>query len=128
MDFFETAIGYYKKYPTWEFLAKHNIQPSNSTGYGRAQLEDALAAETGVVPYVGCSGPRYNETQAGRAANSTDSGRTVLSEVWYYMHAYGRPQDFRYVPVNQTSKSGCTNATGGVWYYEQTMAPGHYEL
>ncbi|KAI5365030.1 Putative ribonuclease T2 [Septoria linicola] len=128
VDFFETAIGYYKKYPTWEWLAKHSILPRNSTGYSKARLENALTAEHGAVPYVGCSGPRYNETEAGRAANSTDSGRTVLSEIWYYMHVYGRPQEHNYVPVDQTSKSGCTNATNGVWYYEPTKSARHYEL
>ncbi|GIZ47561.1 hypothetical protein CKM354_001064900 [Cercospora kikuchii] len=128
VDFFETTIWYYKQYPTWEWLSKHSILPSNSTGYSKVDLENALAAEHGAVPYVGCSGPRYNETEAGRRENSTDSGRTVLSEVWYYMHTYGRPQDRRYVPVDQTSRSGCTNATGGVWYYEPTKTDGHYEL
>ncbi|EME82494.1 uncharacterized protein MYCFIDRAFT_189121 [Pseudocercospora fijiensis CIRAD86] len=104
VDFFETAIGYYQKFSTWEWLAKHGITPSNSTGYSRVQLENALAAEHGAVPYVGCSGPRYNDTAAGKAAKSTDTGRTVLSEVWYYMHVFGRPQDHRYVPVDQTSR------------------------
>lgn len=122
VDYFETAIGYQKKYPTWQWLAKHSILPSNTTGYSRLQLEDALTAEHGAVPYVGCGGPRYNETAAGRAAQSTDSGRTVLSEVWYYMHVQGRPRSHVYVPVDQTGSSGCTNATGGVWYYQPTQA------
>ena len=121
VDFFETAIGYYKRFPTYQMLSKHGILPSNRTGYSLNNMENALAAETGAVPYLGCSGPRYNETAAGRAANTTDTGRTVLSEVWYYFHAFGRPQDMRYTPVDQTSVSSCTNATGAVMYYQQTM-------
>lgn len=120
VSFFETTISYFKRFTTWEWLAKHNIQPSNSTSYTKNDLEDALTIEFGATPYLGCSGPRYNETEAGRLSNTTDTGRTVLSEVWYYMHVYGRPQEGNFVPVDQTTISGCTNATGGVWYYEPT--------
>lgn len=127
VDFFETTIGYYKKFPTWDFLARHQILPSNQTGYSKEEIEDALAEETGAVPYVGCSGPRYNETDAGKRENSTDAGRTVLSEVWYYMHVFGRPQEGRFVSVDQTGRSGCTNVTGGVWYYEQMEGSGGRE-
>lgn len=139
VDFFETAIGYYKQLPTWAWLAKHDILPRNSSsglgGYSLKDFEDALTQEYGAVPYLGCSGPRFNETDAGRASNATDSGRTELDEVWYYMHVYGRPQDHRPVPVDRVGVSGCTNATGGVQYYERTasgpgqgQANGTYDL
>ncbi|KAK3117466.1 hypothetical protein LTR53_001153 [Teratosphaeriaceae sp. CCFEE 6253] len=91
VDFFQTVIKYFMRLPTWGWLGAHGIYPSNSTTYTLGDMEAALSHEYGAVPYLGCSGPRYNTTAAG--ANSTDSGRTVLSEVWYYFHAYGRPQD-----------------------------------
>lgn len=82
------------------------------------------------MPYIGCSGPRYNEIEAGRAANTTDTGRTVVSEVWYFMHAYRRPQDHHTMLVDSTTLSGCTNATNAVRYYETTVQdaaqPGNY--
>jgi ribonuclease T2 len=118
LDFFETAVKYYQKFPTWEWLAKYNVLPSNKTQYSISDFETALTIESGALPYVGCSGPRYNDTDAGKKANSTDTGRTVLSEVWYYTHTFGRPQNVRYVPVDQTGKSSCTNATGALWYYQ----------
>jgi ribonuclease T2 len=120
VDYFETVIYYYRQLPTWNWLAQHEILPSNTTAYTKSDLEDALTQEYGSLPYLGCSGPRYNETEAGRAANTTDTGRTVLSEVWYFMHVNGRPQDGRSVSVDTTTRSGCTNATDALWYYEQT--------
>ena len=47
-------------------------------------MQTALGNEFGGIPYIGCTGPRYNTTVAG--ANSTDNGRTIIDEVWYYMH------------------------------------------
>lgn len=118
VDFFETTIGYFLKFPTFDWLSKHGITPSNTTGYTLAEFEGALTAESGAIPYVGCSGPRYNETTAGR--NSTDNGRTSVSEVWYYMHTYGRPQNLRAVPVDQTTTSNCVKVRGALNYYART--------
>jgi len=39
----------------------------------------------------------------------------------------GRPQDGRFVSVDQTGKSACTNVTGAVWYYEQMEEEGGRE-
>jgi ribonuclease T2 len=86
VEFFETAIKYYKRLPTWSWLKEANITPSNSTTYSLADIQGQLTKKYGAVPYVGCSGPRYNTTEQGMKENSTDSGRTVISEVWYYMH------------------------------------------
>jgi len=118
IDFFETVIMYYKRLPTWTWLSRHGIEPSNSTSYTLSALESALTQEYGATPYVGCSGPKFNETAAGR--NSTDNGRTQLSEVWYYFHSFGRPQAGRAVPVEQTGNSTCAKAAGAVHYYEPT--------
>jgi ribonuclease T2 len=125
VDFFETVIKYYMKRPTFTWLKKHNIVPSNSTSYTLSDLEGALLKEYGGVPYLGCTGPKFNETAAG--ANSTDSGRTVLDELWYYSHVYGRVQDGNAVHINQTGTSGCAKAEGAIWYYERTNSSvAHY--
>lgn len=47
-------------------------------------MQTALRRGYGAVPYLGCSGPRYNTTTAGRGSN--DTGYTVLSETWYYFN------------------------------------------
>ncbi|OQV02725.1 hypothetical protein CLAIMM_07870 [Cladophialophora immunda] len=121
LDFFQTAIKYYKRLPTWEWLNEAKIVPSNSTTYTLRDIQGQLAKKYGAVPYVGCTGPRYNTTAEGIAANSTDSGRTVISEVWYYMHVVGRPQDGNSIPVNATSpNTTCAKAKGAIHYYEPT--------
>jgi ribonuclease T2 len=84
VDFFDTAIKYYRRFPTFSWLQEAKIVPSNTTGYTYTDIRDVLFAKHGGVPFIGCSGPKYNNTAAGKAANSTDSGATVLSEVWYY--------------------------------------------
>lgn len=82
IDFLETALLYYRRLPTWGWLATVGIRPSNTTQYSLSDMQGALTRFYGAVPYVGCSGPRYNETAAGKG--SLDNGRTQLSEVWYY--------------------------------------------
>jgi ribonuclease T2 len=122
VDFFETALQYYDGLPTWDWLAAAGIQPSNCSVYSLADLQDALVAGYGKLPYIGCSGPRYNTTAAG--ANSTDNGYTVVSEVWYYHHVYGRVQDVRYETVDANitggSVSSCAKTPGALRYYERT--------
>lgn len=119
IQFFETAIKYYNRFPTWGWLAQAGIRPSNTTQVSLSDVQGTLTNISRAVPYVGCSGPRYNETAGGR--NSTDNGRTVISEVWYYMYAYGRPQDGITIPVNATgSTSNCAKAAKALWYYQPT--------
>ncbi|KAJ9608163.1 hypothetical protein H2200_007151 [Cladophialophora chaetospira] len=121
IEFFETAIKYYRRLPTWSWLKEANITPSNSTTYTLGDIQGQLAKKFKATPYVGCSGPRYNETEQGMKAKSNDTGRTVVSEVWYYMHAYGRPQEGNTVPVNATgSNTSCAKAKGALHYYEVT--------
>jgi ribonuclease T2 len=82
LDFFETTIEYYKRVPTFAWLANEGIKPSNSSTYTYGDIVDVLTEQHGGIPFLGCSGPRFNATAAGK--NTTDRGYTVLSEVWYY--------------------------------------------
>ncbi|KAK4997510.1 hypothetical protein LTR66_003091 [Elasticomyces elasticus] len=115
IDYFQTAILYYRRLPTWGWLAAAGIRPSNTTTYSLADMQRALTTGYGALPYIGCTGPRLNQTAAG--ANSTDAGRTVLAETWYYLHVFGRPQDGVSLPVNASgSVSSCAKAPGALHY------------
>lgn len=104
--------------PTWGWLGAHGMYPSNTTTYTLSNMEAALRQEYGATPYLGCGGPAYNTTAAGK--NSTDNGGTVLQEVWYYFHSYGRPQLGNWQHINQTGSSSCAKAPGAIHYYERT--------
>ncbi|KAI9934459.1 hypothetical protein ASPWEDRAFT_175188 [Aspergillus wentii DTO 134E9] len=120
LDFFTTALLYFRHHPTYQWLAETGITPSNTTSYTLSNLQSALKRGAGARPYIGCSGPRYNETDAGRG--SMDDGYTVLDQIYYYMHVLGRPQDGMGVPVDASvegSLSSCAKSEGGVWYYER---------
>lgn len=119
-DFFETTIAYYKKLPSFKWLADAGIHPSNTTSYSLSDIQSALSDRFGELPFVGCSGPKYNETEAGKG--SLDAGATVLSELWYYHHVNGRPQDVDPVPVpvSDSFRTTCAKADGAVWYYERS--------
>lgn len=83
-DFYESAIKYYKRLPTWGWLAQAGIRPSNTTGYSLTDLQSALTKGYGKLPYVGCAGPAYNTTAAGKG--SSDNGKIYLTEAWYYFY------------------------------------------
>ncbi|PQE17930.1 ribonuclease t2 family protein [Rutstroemia sp. NJR-2017a WRK4] len=134
LTFLPTALSYYLSLPTHTFLATHSIHPSNTSTYTLSSLQHALTTEFGALPYIGCSGPRYNNTAAGKAANSTDTGYTVVSEVWYYYYVLGRVQDAatggitgfgRKKPVgadvNGGSVSSCAKAEGALRYLERSV-------
>jgi ribonuclease T2 len=112
---------YYRRFPTFGWLNAVGIHPSNSTKYTTSIVQGTLAMASGAVPYLGCSGPRYNTTTAGYGG--PDTGRTQLSEVWYYMHAYGKPQHGVTLPVNATgSITSCCTTPGCLSYLERTPA------
>jgi ribonuclease T2 len=125
VDFFETAVSYFAKLPTYNYLSAASIYPSNSTTVSLTSLQSALTKGFGAIPYIGCSGPRYNTTDAGIKAGSTDGGFTHVSEVWYYYHVLGRVQRGQGVPVdasiNGGSVSNCAKAEGALYYYERTV-------
>jgi len=121
-DFYSTAILYYSRLPTWGWLNAAGIKPSNSTNYTLTDIQAALTKGYGQLPYLGCTGPKYNATPAG--AGSSDNGGTILDEVWYYFYAYGKPQYGTWVPQN-ASVSGaavttCAKAKGAIQYLERT--------
>ncbi|KAK0713508.1 ribonuclease T2 [Lasiosphaeria miniovina] len=122
LTFFSVAAEYFTRLPTYEWLAAKAIRPSNSTGYTLVDIQSTLAARHGATPYLGCSGPKYNDTAAGKG--SLDNGRTVLTEIWYYYHIYGQVQAGSGKPVgadvNGGSTSSCAKAAKAVWYYERT--------
>jgi ribonuclease T2 len=88
VDFYETAIKYYRRLPTWSWLAEAGITPSNTTNYSLSDVQAALMVGYGALPYLGCSGPKYNKTTAGRG--SSDDGHIYLDEAWYYFYVRKR--------------------------------------
>jgi ribonuclease T2 len=122
VSFFETAVAYHQQLPTWGWLSAAGIRPSNNTNYTLADIQAALTKGFGHLPFVGCAGPKFNETAAGR--NSTDNGRIELSEVWYYQYVYGRPQRVQpvrvSVNVSGTFITSCAKAKGAIKYYQRT--------
>jgi len=118
VDFFETAIMYDLRLPTYTWLENAGITPSNSTRVSLSDVQDALTKGYGKLPYVGCSGPRYNETDAGKG--TMDNGRTQISETWYYFHSLGRPQEGKWVPLDATGfTTSCAKAEGALLYPER---------
>ncbi|KAL9621974.1 MAG: hypothetical protein Q9160_003636 [Pyrenula sp. 1 TL-2023] len=116
VDFFATAVLYYERLPTYDWLEEAGVTPSNTTKYTLSQLQDALSSKYGALPYIGCTGARNNVTG--------DTGGTVVDEVWYYSHVNGRPQAGDSVPVGADSVPGvsvssCARSEGALWYYER---------
>lgn len=118
VDFFETAVQYYEILPTYGWLSAAGIRPSNTTAVSLVDLQEALVEGFGALPYIGCTGPKWNATEAGKG--SADNGYTVLDEVWYYYHVYGRVQRGQGVPVNASinggSVSSCATTKGALRY------------
>ena len=120
-EFFETTIAYYKTLPTWTWLASADIRPSNTTTYTLSDIQAALTEGFGFLPFVGCGGPRYNETEAGKG--SLDNGRTEFNEVWYYYHVRGAVQnrDAEKLPATAAGNflTTCAKAENAVHYYQR---------
>lgn len=126
VDYFEAAIKFFRQLPTYDWLREAHILPTNSTKpgatYSLSKIQRALAKKFGATPYVGCSGPKYNETIEGKG--SKDDGKTILSEVWYYYHVYGRSQNGKGKPVDADANGGrvtnCAKEKGAIRYPERT--------
>lgn len=108
IDFYLSVVRAFQKFPTWEMLAAAGIHPSNTTTYSLSQLQNALKAQTGSVPYLGCGG---------------EDG-TILQEVWYYSHVLGTEQFGQFKTVDAVDVSTC-NTTTGIWYYQRTPTSEH---
>ncbi|KAG5927933.1 hypothetical protein E4U42_001525 [Claviceps africana] len=124
-DFFETVLRWHKTLPTFAWLLGAGIRPSNTTSYTYADIQAALTEALGgrTSVFVGCGGPRFNETDRG--VGSPDGGRTELNEIWYYYHAWGRPQagSARRVDAGKAARgrlTTCAVAEGAVRYYERS--------
>jgi len=119
VDFFQTAILYYQRLPTYGWLAAAGIFPSNTTTYTLSDMQAALTSGFGAVPYIGCTGPRYDATPAGNGTG--DRGYTIVDEVWYYHHVFGRPQAGVSLPVNATApNTSCATSPGALQYLLRT--------
>ncbi|KAK3370533.1 ribonuclease T2 family protein [Podospora didyma] len=122
LTYYGVAAEYFTRLPTYDWLAAKTIKPSNSTQYTLSVIQSTLAARHGALPFIGCSGPRYNETTAGKG--SLDNGKTVLTELWYYYHVYGQVQAGMGksvgADINGGSTSSCAKAAKAIWYYERT--------
>ncbi|KAK8051464.1 hypothetical protein PG993_002849 [Apiospora rasikravindrae] len=121
-DFFETAAAFHRRLPTWSWLEASGIRPSNASTFSLTDFAGPLAQGFGAIPYIGCSGPKYNTTEAGKG--SSDAGYTVINEIWYYYHVYGRVQRQQGLAVNANITGGrltnCATAPGALHYYERT--------
>nr|VWO96755.1 Ribonuclease T2 [Ganoderma boninense] len=101
VDFFDAVVRAFKIFPTFDMLAASGIFPSNKTTYSLSQIQTALKAQTGAIPYLGCG-----------------SNGTVLQEVWYFNHVIGT-QFGNFKTIDSTTKSTCS-PTAGIYYYERT--------
>ncbi|KAG6146409.1 hypothetical protein E4U28_000602 [Claviceps purpurea] len=124
--FFETVLRWHRTLPTFQWLLDAGIQPSNTTSYTYAAIQAALAqtpdGQHHPPAFIGCGGPRFNETLRGRG--SLDNGRTELNEIWYYFHVRGRPQRGEGRRVHAGDAGGrlttCAVAEGAVRYLERS--------
>ncbi|KAK2606073.1 hypothetical protein QQS21_003468 [Conoideocrella luteorostrata] len=121
-EFFETVITWQRRLPTFKWLTDAGIRPSNKTTYTYADVQGALTKEFGLSAFVGCGGPKFNETEAGKG--SADNGRTELNEIWYYYHVRGTPQRADGKKLDAGKAGGrlttCAKANGAVKYYERS--------
>ncbi|KAG2156673.1 ribonuclease T2 [Suillus bovinus] len=100
VNFFETVVKVFQKYPTFYKLASAGIVPSNTTTYTRAQITDALYSQIGADPWLGCR------------------DGTVLEEIQYFHHVMGSEQYGDFKILDSIIPSTC--AEYGIWYYERT--------
>jgi len=108
INFFDTVVKGFRMFPTYDMLAAYSIVPSNKTTYTLSQLQSALKAQTGAVPYLGCI-----------------NNGTSLDEVWYFGHVWGTEQYGHFKTIESTTPSSCSNATGAIHYYERSYGSEH---
>ncbi len=77
--YFQRAVDLFKSLPTYKWLAKAGIKPSNSQTYSLQAIQQALSNEHGHEAYIGCD----------------DNG--ALNTVYYYFNVRGSLQDGTFV-------------------------------
>ncbi|KAH4934847.1 hypothetical protein HBI79_078060 [Parastagonospora nodorum] len=126
VDFFETTIKYYKRFPTFKWLEEASITPSNATGYSYTAIRDVLFAKHGGVPFIGCNGPRYSESDVSPWNNTTAAGKGRPEKrntgPRQNLEVYGRPQEGNVIPTSAapTYLTNCAKAPGAVMYYQRS--------
>ncbi|KAI5121169.1 hypothetical protein M0805_007166 [Coniferiporia weirii] len=101
VNFFESVVRAFQMFPTFNILAAAGIVPSNTTTYTLAQVQNAVKAQTGATPFVGCGG-----------------NGTILNEMWHFSHVLGTEQYGRFKSIDSTTASTC--AAEGIQYLERT--------
>ncbi|KAI0275044.1 ribonuclease T2 [Gloeopeniophorella convolvens] len=102
VNFFDAVVRAFKQFPTYDMLAAAGIVPSNTTTYKLSDIQNALKAQSGGIPYLGCG-----------------NNGTVLQEVWYFNHVSGTEQFGRFKALDSVTNTSCS-ATAGIYYYERT--------
>lgn len=103
VDYFDTTAKLSRSLPTFSFLERCGIVPSDKTTYALADIEHCLAEATGgYTPHLGCS---------------TDG---LLNEVWYYHHLAGSIRDGSVVGTNSTFPSTCPK--NGIKYLPKVVS------
>ena len=103
VDYAETTIEAFSRFPTFDILERAGITPSNTTTYTLAQLQAAARNYTGVDIYWGCN------------RNATGN-RTILAEAWYFAHVYGPVQYGHLAMLNASTYSNSSCLPTGIVY------------
>jgi ribonuclease T2 len=90
MHYYLTTFRLFRKLPTFRFLQRCGIVPTNETSYELEDVEACLTdAADGFIPHVGCSKDGY------------------INEVWYFFHLRGKVENGEFEGTNATFKSTC---------------------
>jgi ribonuclease T2 len=99
------ATGFFDalfQYPTYKWLQKAGIVPSNTTTYAKTAIVDALTKASGAIPHIACKADgSLNEVWYYRFAVAHSPGLR-LSDSFIESHSLGAPQFGLYKPLNTT--------------------------
>lgn len=93
VDYFKRAVKLFKTLPSYDWLAKAGIVPSDTKTYTLAEIQAALTAHHGHNVIINCSGNKLNE-------------------LWYHFNVRGSIQSGEYVPVDPVGSPSTCPATG----------------
>ncbi|QPG74927.1 hypothetical protein FOA43_002265 [Brettanomyces nanus] len=103
VDFYKRTVDVYDTLPTFEWLRKGGIVPSNTKTYTRAEIEDSIASQFGHPVYISCN--RFN----------------ALQEVWYFHQLKGSILSGEFVPIPAMLDSRCPES--GIKFLPKTFKP-----